>query len=97
MRYVFTAIILMLALFIYAPVSPVAIMHVTGVNGAASYDGEPVYIIGLECAIKGNRSRKGAPIYHMPGRPYYAATRAERRFCTESAAKAAGFRKSRAY
>ena len=48
------------------------------------------------CAIKGNRNRRGEWIYHLPGRPYYAQTRAEEMFCTEAEAVAAGYRKSKA-
>ena len=46
------------------------------------------------CAIKGNRNRKGQWIYHLPGMPYYEATRAEEFFCTEEAAAAAGYRRA---
>lgn len=46
------------------------------------------------CAIKGNRNRKGQWIYHMPGMPYYEATRAEEFFCSESQAQAAGYRRA---
>lgn len=48
------------------------------------------------CRIKGNHSRKGEWIYHLPGMPYYAQTRAEQMFCTEAEARAAGYRRSRA-
>lgn len=48
------------------------------------------------CRIKGNRSRKGEWIYHLPGMPYYNQTRPEAMFCTEAAAQAAGYRRSRA-
>ena len=48
------------------------------------------------CAIKGNRSRRGDWIYHLPGRPYYKQTRPEELFCTESEARAAGYRRSKA-
>lgn len=48
------------------------------------------------CRIKGNHSRKGELIYHLPGMPYYAETRAEQIFCTEAEARAAGYRRSRA-
>jgi len=48
------------------------------------------------CRIKGNHSRKGELIYHLPGMPYYAETKAEQMFCTEAAARAAGYRRSRA-
>lgn len=47
------------------------------------------------CLIRGNRSRRGDWIYHLPGRPYYNATHAEEMFCTESEARAAGYRRSR--
>ena len=46
------------------------------------------------CAIKGNRNRKGQWIYHVPGMPYYEATRAEEVFCTEAEARAAGYRRA---
>jgi len=48
------------------------------------------------CRIKGNRSRRGEWIYHLPGMPYYAQTKAEEMFCTEADARAAGYRRSRA-
>lgn len=47
------------------------------------------------CLIKGNRNRRGEWIYHLPGRPYYAVTRAEEWFCSESEARQAGYRRSR--
>jgi len=49
-----------------------------------------------DCRIKGNHSRKGELIYHLPGMPYYAETRAEEMFCSEAQARAAGYRRSRA-
>jgi len=48
------------------------------------------------CLIKGNHSRRGEWIYHLPGMPYYNETRAEEMFCTEEEALAAGYRRSRA-
>jgi hypothetical protein len=48
-----------------------------------------------QCLIKGNRGRNGW-IYHLPGRPYYAETRAEEWFCSEAEAQAAGYRRSKA-
>lgn len=48
------------------------------------------------CLIKGNHSRRGEWIYHLPGMPYYKETRAEAMFCTEAEARAAGYRRSRA-
>ena len=47
------------------------------------------------CAIKGNRSQRGEWIYHMPGQRYYAQTRPEELFCSESEARAAGYRRSK--
>lgn len=48
------------------------------------------------CAIKGNHSRYGDWIYHLPGQEYYEQTRPEARFCTEEAAQRAGYRRSKA-
>lgn len=47
-----------------------------------------------QCLIKGNHSRRGDWIYHLPGMPYYDATRAEAFFCTEAQAQAAGYRRA---
>jgi len=52
------------------------------------------------CRIKGNISREGERIYHLPGGQYYAVTRidplkGERWFCSEAEARAAGWRRSR--
>ena len=46
------------------------------------------------CTIKGNRNRRGQWIYHMPGMPYYDATRSEEIFCSEAAAQRAGYRRA---
>ncbi len=46
------------------------------------------------CVIKGNRNRRGQWIYHLPGMPYYDATRPEEIFCTEAEAQAAGYRRA---
>lgn len=46
------------------------------------------------CVIKGNRNRKGQWIYHLPGMPYYDATRPEEIFCTEADAQSAGYRRA---
>lgn len=46
------------------------------------------------CAIKGNHSRRGEWIYHLPGMPYYEQTRPEAMFCTEQQAQAAGYRRA---
>jgi len=46
------------------------------------------------CNIKGNRSRRGDWIYHVPGMPYYQQTQAEEMFCTEAEARAAGYRRA---
>jgi endonuclease YncB( thermonuclease family) len=50
---------------------------------------------GGHCLIKGNHSRRGEWIYHLPGMPYYDATRAEAYFCTEAEAQAAGYRRAK--
>ena len=47
------------------------------------------------CAIKGNRSRRGDWIYHLPGQQYYDQTRPEELFCSEVDARAAGYRRSK--
>jgi endonuclease YncB( thermonuclease family) len=47
------------------------------------------------CAIKGNHSRRGEWIYHLPGTKYYDVTRAEQFFCSEAQARAAGYRRAR--
>ena len=47
------------------------------------------------CTIKGNHSRRGEWIYHMPGMPYYEQTRPEAVFCSEAEALAAGYRRAR--
>ena len=52
------------------------------------------------CAIKGNITRGGKRIYHIPGGKYYGPARidppiGERYFCTEAEARAAGWRKSK--
>ena len=52
------------------------------------------------CLIKGNISRDGKRIYHVPGGQYYERTRispsrGERWFCSEAEARTAGWRKSR--
>ena len=53
------------------------------------------------CDIKGNISlNTGERIYHVPGQAYYDATRinllkGERWFCSEEAARKAGWRKAR--
>ncbi len=52
------------------------------------------------CAIKGNISRNGRRIYHMPGQRDYGRTRispskGERWFCSEAEAQAAGWRRAR--
>ena len=49
----------------------------------------------MGCAIKGNRNRRGEWIYHLPGQNYYDVTRPEELFCTESEARAAGYRRSK--
>ena len=52
------------------------------------------------CRIKGNISRAGARVYHVPGGRYYERTKinpskGERWFCSEAEARSAGWRRSR--
>ena len=52
------------------------------------------------CEIKGNISKKGERIYHVPGQKYYEKTvvsegDGERWFCSEDQARKAGWRKSK--
>lgn len=52
------------------------------------------------CNIKGNISKKGEKIYHLPGQNFYERTvispeDGERWFCTEAEAQAAGWRKAK--
>ena len=52
------------------------------------------------CRIKGNVSKDGTRIYHVPGGGYYDrtridASRGERWFCSEREARHAGWRRSR--
>lgn len=53
-----------------------------------------------KCAIKGNISKKGQRIHHVPGQKYYEQTRinerqGERWFCLEDEARKAGLRKAK--
>lgn len=54
----------------------------------------PQALSSSACLIKGNKSRRGEWIYHVPGVPYYEQTRAEEVFCTEADARAAGYRRA---
>jgi endonuclease YncB( thermonuclease family) len=67
---------------------------------AAKKKGAPTVKAQGKCLIKGNISSKGVRIYHVPGQRHYANTRisrakGERWFCSESEARAAGWRASR--
>lgn len=53
-----------------------------------------------DCVIKGNITREGQRIYHLPGQRHYADTvispaRGERWFCSEAEARAAGWQRAR--
>jgi endonuclease YncB( thermonuclease family) len=62
----------------------------------------PVSSLGApdpSCTIKGNVTKAGERIYHLPGQRFYAAThmdkgQGERWFCSEDEARAAGWRKA---
>jgi hypothetical protein len=54
----------------------------------------------MGCNFKGNISRSGERIYHVPGQRFYSETRidllrGERWFCSEEAAREAGWRKAK--
>lgn len=68
--------------------------HASAAAGASI--GANVYRDGAGgCLIKGNHSRRGEWIYHVPGQEYYGQTRPEALFCTEEAAQRAGYRRSK--
>ena len=53
-----------------------------------------------DCGIKGNISRKGTRIYHVPGGQFHARTRidtsrGERWFCSQAESRAAGWRRAK--
>ena len=61
---------------------------------------EPAPSSGGQCRIKGNVSRSGTRIYHVPGGASYAKTRidtskGERWFCSEAESRAAGWRRAK--
>ena len=67
------------------------------IEGGASKSGKST---SGRCRIKGNISRKGVRIYHVPAGQSYDQTRintskGERWFCSEAEARAAGWRKAR--
>jgi hypothetical protein len=74
------------------PIRNVAALRVRA--GAFSSRGRAVPAHSGGCTIKGNHSRRGEWIYHLPGMPYYSRTRAEAMFCSEAEAKAAGYRRA---
>ena len=66
-----------------------------GVQGSGSTSGG-----AGNCRIKGNVSRSGERIYHVPGAQHYERTRispakGERWFCSEAQARAAGWRRAK--
>lgn len=63
-------------------------------SGPKASPKDPAGRARTNCNIKGNRSRRGQWIYHVPGMPYYEATRAEEIFCSEADARAAGYRRA---
>lgn len=78
--------------------SPPARQQPSIINASSERAAQPSgrrYTNALGCAIKGNHSRRGDFIYHLPGQKYYNVTRPEALFCTEREAQAAGFRRSK--
>ncbi|WP_460467823.1 thermonuclease family protein [Calidifontibacter terrae] len=60
---------------------------------------KPAQVAG-QCLIKGNISKSGEKIYHVPGQRHYADTvitpsKGERMFCSEQEAQNAGWRRSK--
>ena len=60
----------------------------------------PAIAQAQDCSIKGNISKSGERIYHVPGGAFYDRTKVdedagERWFCTEQEAEAAGWRRSK--
>ncbi|MGD9538790.1 MAG: thermonuclease family protein [Alphaproteobacteria bacterium] len=60
---------------------------------------KPVVTASVDCDIKGNVSKRGERIYHVPGGAYYdrtviSASKGERWFCSEREARDAGWRPS---
>lgn len=94
-----------------SPITPQPVTATIPVNhsGTDILDGtvESILMVSkakkTSCNIKGNVTRKGktvTKIYHLPGGKYYKATKiktteGDRWFCSEKAAKKAGFRKSK--
>jgi hypothetical protein len=73
---------------------------VSDVASAMEAKGVLPNVLNPHCTIKGNISVDGERIYHMPGQRYYDVTAinpvfGERWFCSESEARAAGWRKSK--
>jgi len=66
-------------------------------EGSGGPDADDDTASAASCAnpqIKGNINSRGEKIYHLPGGQYYDITKAERWFCTEEEAQAAGFRRA---
>lgn len=76
-----------------AAASAAQVAPAVGAQSRSSRVAQAPAVMG-RCAIKGNRNRKGQWIYHVPGMPYYEATRAEEIFCSEAQAQAAGYRRA---
>lgn len=82
-------------------------LHATGVQSPEGYRDAKRRLAPVQatdapqgCGIKGNISRDGKRIYHLPGQAWYDATRirpeqGERWFCSEADARAAGWRRAR--
>jgi endonuclease YncB( thermonuclease family) len=67
---------------------------------AQQHSPAPAVAQAQECSIKGNISKSGERIYHVPGGTFYNRTKidegaSERWFCTEQEAQAAGWRRSK--
>ncbi|MER9302916.1 hypothetical protein [Mesorhizobium sp. M0496] len=99
-RWQYLLALVMVPLATFLTVNPQALDSAAGVVPAG-------WLIGIagggagSCEIKGNISiNTGERIYHVPGQEHYSETKispqyGERWFCSESEARAAGWRKAR--
>jgi hypothetical protein len=69
------------------------------IDGSPAEESHPAVAQAQKCAIKGNLSRSGERIFHVPDGQFYSRTKidegaGERWFCSEQEAVAAGWRRS---
>jgi hypothetical protein len=79
---------------------PTTLWFAAGLIGTIGLVGYELCFRALGCTVKGNISPAGERIYHVPGQDFYAHTAinwlwGERWFCSEEAARQAGWRRAR--